>query len=63
MRFRKETIEDEPVEDPTAWLLNESLATFFLMDTRAIQYMCMLGYTFFHGASFPLCISMSMAGC
>jgi hypothetical protein len=40
---------DEPIEDPTEWMLKNSVAEFVLMHTVEIQYMCMFGYTFLHG--------------
>lgn len=41
--------EEVPVEDPTAWMLDNPFTTFFIMHTNEIKYMCMLGYTFLHG--------------
>uniref|UniRef100_A0A7S2EDN4 Uncharacterized protein n=1 Tax=Trieres chinensis TaxID=1514140 RepID=A0A7S2EDN4_TRICV len=38
-----------PPEDPTAWVLDNSVAPFLLMSTPSIRYMCMFGYAMFHG--------------
>jgi len=40
---------DEPVSDPSGWILNNDLAQFLLMHTAEIKYMCMFGYTYMHG--------------
>jgi hypothetical protein len=43
----------EPVKaapnDPTGWLVDSDVAQFLLMNTYAIKYMCMVGYTYLHG--------------
>lgn len=50
MPFKKKAVPEEvPVEDPSAWMLDNPFTSFFLMHTNEIKYMCMLGYTFLHG--------------
>ena len=44
--------EDVPVEDPSGWIIANAVAEFVLLHTVEINYMCMLGYTFFHGEPF-----------
>lgn len=50
------------VQDPTAWMLDNSLSEFLLMP-GGVLYMCMLGYTFLHGCkvfkAFPKNASLS----
>jgi len=47
---KNEPVEEVVVEeDPSGWMLDNSLAEFVLMNSAEIQYMCMFGYTFFHG--------------
>jgi hypothetical protein len=41
--------EPEIVVDPSGWILASSIAEFMLMHSYEIKYMCMLGYTFYHG--------------
>lgn len=36
-------------EDPTGWMLDNSLSDFLLVNSKEIRYMCIFGYTFFHG--------------
>ena len=43
------TMADVTIEDPTAWMINNSMAQFVLMPTSGIVYMCMFAYTFVHG--------------
>ena len=69
MKMRnKPPVADPTPEDPTAWLINGSLAEFVLMHTYYIKCMVMLGYTFMHGKAlecflqeedslYPRCIS------
>ena len=38
-------------EDPTMWMIDNSLSEFLLMTTPHIRIMCMFGYTMFHGQS------------
>lgn len=40
---------DATIEDPTAWMIDNSIAQFVLMPTSGIVYMCMFAYTFVHG--------------
>lgn len=48
---RKQKIIEEPeVADPSAWMLANAFAEFCLFHTDEIKYMCMVGYTFMHGA-------------
>jgi hypothetical protein len=49
MRPKKDVVEDETPEDPTAWLINSGFAEFFLLHAPHIKYMAMLGYTYLHG--------------
>jgi len=50
VRFPKKGSQDgEPIEDPTGWMLTSPLAEFLLMHTKEIRYMCLFGYTFYHG--------------
>ena len=37
--------------DTTAWIINNEFANFVLLNTMAIKYMCMVGYTFMHGCN------------
>lgn len=37
------------VEDPTGWMLDNSLSDFLLVGSKEIRYMCIFGYTFLHG--------------
>ena len=37
------------VVDPTAWVVDNSVAEFLTSGTVQIKFMCMLGYTFYHG--------------
>ncbi len=37
------------IEDPTGWMLDNSISQFVLMPTSGIVYMCMFAYTFVHG--------------
>lgn len=39
----------EPVVDRTAWVVDNSFAEFLTVGTLGIKFMCMLGYTFYHG--------------
>lgn len=43
-------IPDEEVADPSGWIIDNAFAQFVMMNTVAIQYMCMIGYTFYHGS-------------
>eukprot|EP00956_Cyclotella_meneghiniana_P018486 scaffold30819_cov21-Cyclotella_meneghiniana.AAC.1 len=36
--------------DPTAWMLDNEIANFLLLNQKEVLYMCMLGYTFLHGS-------------
>ena len=46
---KKAAVEPEVVmEDPTAWMLENSLSEFLLMP-GGVLFMCMFGYTFLHG--------------
>lgn len=49
-RGKGKVAEEEPVVDPTAWMLNNDFANFLLLNQKEVLYMCMLGYTFFHGS-------------
>jgi len=54
MAFGKKKVLEEPevvVVDHTGWLLASSVAEFILMHTHEIKYMCMFGYTFYHGSN------------
>jgi hypothetical protein len=56
MAFGKKKVLEEPevvVVDHTGWLLASSVAEFILMHTHEIKYMCMFGYTFYHGMLVP----------
>lgn len=37
------------IEDPSGWMLDNSISQFLLMPTSGIVYMCMFGYAFVHG--------------
>ena len=39
----------EVIVDPTAWVVDNSFAEFLTSGTKQIKFMCMLGYTFYHG--------------
>jgi len=47
--FKRNAQDDEPIDDPTAWMLTSPVAQLLLMHTVEIKYMCMFGYTFLHG--------------
>jgi len=40
---------DPDVVDRTSWVLDNSFAEFLTVGTLGIKFMCMLGYTFYHG--------------
>ena len=46
---RRGKVVEEPVVDPTEWILANAFAEFVLFHTDEIKYMCMLAYTFMHG--------------
>jgi hypothetical protein len=51
MAFGKKKEEpEEPPTDPTGWLIDSGIAEVLIMNTAEIKYMCMLFYTYFHGA-------------
>ena len=41
--------EPDVIVDPTAWIVENSFVEFLTCGTVQIKFMCMLGYTFFHG--------------
>jgi hypothetical protein len=51
MSFSNQTFAkvDETSDDPTAWMIEGSVASFLLMHAVEIQYLCMFAYTFLHG--------------
>ena len=49
MGFGKKKQDVLPPLDESAWVLDNGFADFVLMSTDEIKYMCLLGYTFFHG--------------
>ena len=49
MGFGKKKQDVLPPLDESAWILDNGFADFVLMSTDEIKYMCLLGYTFFHG--------------
>lgn len=52
MAFGKRVAENIPFEDPTAWLIGGGWAEFLLLNTDAIKYMAMFGYTYLHGKTY-----------
>ena len=38
------------IVDPTAWMIDNEIASFLLLHKAEVLYMCMLGYTFLHGS-------------
>jgi len=40
---------DSIPEDPTGWMLDNSISDFLLVSSKEIRYMCIFGYTFLHG--------------
>uniref|UniRef100_A0A6U2DME3 Uncharacterized protein n=1 Tax=Pseudictyota dubia TaxID=2749911 RepID=A0A6U2DME3_9STRA len=42
-------ISDSMPEDPTGWMLNNSMSDFLLVSSKEIRYLCIFGYTFLHG--------------
>ncbi|KAI2503059.1 hypothetical protein MHU86_11407 [Fragilaria crotonensis] len=50
MRQRRSPEPEAPAPDSSGWLIANDLAQFMIMHTNEIKYMCMLGYTFLHGA-------------
>lgn len=47
---RTSDVLDEEFVDPTGWMLSNAFADFLIMHTAEIKYLCMFGYTFYHGA-------------
>lgn len=46
---RAKAAVEEPV-DGTAWMLENDIANFVLLNQKEVLYMCMLGYTYLHGS-------------
>lgn len=44
-----EVMLEAAIEDPSGWILDNSIAQFLLMPTSGIVYMCMFIYAFVHG--------------
>jgi len=49
MKMRGKNVPEEPVADPTAWLVTGTLPEFILLHTYYIKCLVMFGYTFLHG--------------
>lgn len=43
-------VMEEPMVDPTAWMIDNDVASFLLVHQKEVLYMCMLGYTYLHGS-------------
>lgn len=49
MARKQPLVVEEPVVDPTGWMLDNSIAEFILLHTIEIKFMCMVGYCFLGG--------------
>ena len=45
----EEVMVEQIIEDPTGWMVDNSISQFLLMPHSGIAYMCMFGYAFVHG--------------
>ena len=45
----EEVMVEEIIDDPTGWMVDNSISEFLLMPHSGIVYMCMFGYCFVHG--------------
>lgn len=47
---RAKNAAPSPPADPTAWMIDNDVASFLLLHQKEVLYMCMLGYTYLHGS-------------